>query len=234
MPTQVPNIIDALMASTDPVPTIITALIDALAVIVAFVAVAGVTSLLNQLFLRLLALVAGPRKANLIAIYLTLPGVIWHETSHALFAFVLGARITRYSLVPRPGERPGEMTLGCVEFVPRGPALMRALQSAMSAIAPAITGLAGLAAMFFLVWPNLTEWWQLPLAAYGTACLLIHSDLSRQDIRTGVAALPVIAVILTVVFLIFPVTPAQAMAWLVPARGDAATEATAQQAQQQQ
>lgn len=229
MPEHVPNILQALMSSVDPVPTCVVALADMLAFVGLFVALALVAFLLERAFRWLLSLVVGARTAGLVEAYMTLPGVIWHETSHALFAFVLGARITRYSLVPRAGEREGELTLGCVEFAPRGPAPLRAIQMAMSAVAPAVTGLLGLAAIALFLWPNLTEWWHYALAAYGVACLLLHSGLSRQDIRSAGAGLPLVMVLLFVFFLFVPVTLAEAAAWIghVGMTGSAAVAAGA-------
>ena len=73
-----------------------------------------------------------------IANTLTFPGVCYHELSHALFAFITGAKIKKIVLYHKQKD-----TLGSVEMIPRGPLPLKWLQLSFSACAPVITGLIG-------------------------------------------------------------------------------------------
>ena len=77
--------------------------------------------------------------------YLTFPGTILHELSHAVFATLTGARVTEISFFDFG------ITLGHVNYIPRGPKLMRELQNCLTACAPVITGTVALYFLFKLL-----------------------------------------------------------------------------------
>lgn len=190
------------------------AAIDAAIVLGVLVAFAVAASLLERGVKKLLITPIGPggkplvgaRRVDILEGHLTFPGVVYHECSHALFAMLFGAKVTGMSVIP-VREEDGSTTLGSVTFITRGSAPLRSLQMAMSAVAPAITGFAGMAALILLAFPACTAWWHWVLAVYAFICLLFHSELSDQDVRTGRKGIPFLVVLLLLVFLIFPVTP---------------------------
>ncbi|MFN3705496.1 MAG: site-2 protease family protein [Thermoflexales bacterium] len=111
-----------------------------------FVAGFGVVWLLerrlHQLVQTLFLLLTGHNGAamKLFAVVL-LPGVFLHELSHWLMARLLGVRVRRFSVMPKP-QRNGALRLGYVE-------VMRTdlLRTALIGIAPLAFGVAALSAI---------------------------------------------------------------------------------------
>ena len=165
--------------------------------------------LLQALAVRAIAFVAGAASANVIVGYLTYPGVLFHELSHALAAILSGARVTGISLGRVAAADGSGWVLGSVSFVPRGPKLLQAFQLALTGIAPALTGLAGLAALVHFGPALCSKPWHWALLAYLFICVLLHMDLSSADITRILEGLPLVALTAFVVFLFVPQNPAQ-------------------------
>lgn len=199
-----PNIIDAATGSATLLSVVQNAALDLAFVCVLVLATILVSRLLEELAMWLIALFAGSGSANLIEGYLTYPGVAWHEFSHALFATITGAKVTSISLRRRPAPDGKGYILGSVLYVPRGPRALQSLQMFLTGIAPAITGLAGMAAIALLAFPNCTEIWQWIIWIYLFICLLLHSGPSGQDLKGVGAGAPLVALVLFVVFLLLP------------------------------
>jgi hypothetical protein len=73
--------------------------------------------------------------ALLVYFVLILPGVFVHELSHALVAWVLGVKVRKLSIGPRPKGRSNTVALGSVEIASTGP-----LRASLIGLAPLIAG----------------------------------------------------------------------------------------------
>lgn len=113
-----------------------------------------------------------------VANTLTFPGVCYHELSHALFAFLTGAKIKKIVLY-----RKEKNHLGYVELIPRGPLPLRWLQLSFSACAPVITGLLGECALLYVLYYLTLPVWADLLLGFLSFCILLHMDMSGADFK---------------------------------------------------
>lgn len=180
------------------------ALIDVAFVVAVLGALALLSDLLEWIVKLVLSIFTTPIGAGLVEGYLTYPGVVYHELSHALFAFISGAKVCKISLKRTPMADGSGYVLGSVSFIPRGPKVLQAIQKTLSGIAPLITGMAAMAAMLAYAFPACTQTWQTVVCAYLFLCLLLHTDLSRQDLMNILAGLPLVLLVLLVVFMFAP------------------------------
>ena len=72
-------------------------------------AIGVVTNGISTIAGRILAMLIGGRAAFVFRNYLTWPGTVHHEFSHALVAFVTGAKVRRISLIPH-GQALGQVS----------------------------------------------------------------------------------------------------------------------------
>ena len=151
---------------------------------------------IKNLIHSFLAAILGGRTAFTIVNYVTYPGTIHHELSHAFLAFLTGARVTGIHLVPR-GK-----TLGSVEMIPRGGLILRSLQNLLSAVAPVLCGSISLYLLFIYIWPSCGLWWQMAAFLYIFVSILLHMDLSTADIKVALSGLPVCAAIVFLILLL--------------------------------
>ncbi|MBR3575037.1 MAG: hypothetical protein IKN97_07705 [Lachnospiraceae bacterium] len=110
--------------------------------------------------------------------YLTIPGVMWHELSHALFAFVTLAKVNKIELF-----KPRNGSLGRVNFTPRGPYLLRCLQLSLASCAPVITGMLAVFGYMHLIG---SYSFSLPvhiLLGYLIICIVLHMTMSGADLK---------------------------------------------------
>lgn len=129
--------------------------------------------------LRGAASLAGSRLAFFLANYLTFPGVILHELSHAAGAKLSGAKLDRISLF-----EPNGKTLGCVEFTCQGKKRRNiAFQRAVSSCAPVVGG-----ALFVPMFMGIAAWGDgspllQAMSFHGAFSMACHMDMSRQDMK---------------------------------------------------
>ena len=171
------------------------------ALLLLFLIVLGV--LLGQLkttILNILCTVFGASVGEFIINRLTFPGTIHHELSHALLAAVSGARVTRIRLFNLHGS-----TLGSVQMIPRGGALLQSLQLCLSAIAPALCGMVTLYLLTQAVYPMAGELWQRILIGYLVFSILLQMTLSRQDLKTARRGLPLTFLLLFAILFVLGV-----------------------------
>ncbi len=110
---------------------------------------------------------------------LTFLGVIIHELSHALFAFVTGARITDFKLYHKEEKR-----LGYVSIVPQGNWAIRSIQMAMTACGPVIIGLIIEAVIIYVISLGVLPWWGVALLILLLFIpVLFHMDMSAEDLK---------------------------------------------------
>ncbi len=134
----------------------------------------------NRMIVGLIRMVFGNNIAFITANYLTFPGVVVHEISHALMAVLTGAKIVEFRPF-WPDKEKGE--LGHVTITPRGNFLIRSIQSTFSSSAPVIFGLFTTAGLIYVV--NTAELpTQINVALYYLVfSIIIHSTMSIQDIK---------------------------------------------------
>ncbi|MBO4337930.1 MAG: hypothetical protein J5842_07630 [Lachnospiraceae bacterium] len=116
---------------------------------------------------------------------ITFAGVIWHELSHALFAFITGAKIEKISLYHKEGDH-----LGYVRYRPRGIWIARCIQMSLSSCAPVIMGLAALLGICFAVRTLELPVWALIIAGYLFISIMVHMDMSPEDLRSYAKGIP--------------------------------------------
>ena len=116
---------------------------------------------------------------------ITFMGTVWHELSHALFAFLTGAKINKISLYHMENGR-----LGYVKYTPRGPWALRCVQMSLSSCAPVIMGLLAEAGIYLLFVKTTLPIWAMILAGYLFLSILLHMDLSMADLKAYAKGVP--------------------------------------------
>lgn len=112
-----------------------------------------------------------------LANYLTFPGVIHHELSHAIWGFLTGAKITNITLF-----KPNGMSLGHVDMYYRGPWFLRSIQACVSSAAPVFCGLITSYFLFTTAIPSVSGF-LLILLYYILFSVLMHMTMSIPDIK---------------------------------------------------
>ncbi len=111
--------------------------------------------------------------------WLTIPGVIHHEVSHAFAAVITGAVVTEFKPF-WPDRTTG--SLGHVNFTTRGSLFIRSIQYTLTSTAPVILG-----TITSILLLNLTQrpmpLYYLILIAYLIFSILIHASMSFADVK---------------------------------------------------
>ena len=134
----------------------------------------------------------------LIMNYLTFIGVIHHELSHALFAFLTGADVIKVDLF-----KVTNSTLGQVMYRTRGNIFIRSIQDTLSAIAPMVTGVFSEYTLYSLLTKHQLNNGCKLIILYVMVSILCHMRLSAQDIKIMLRGLPIFGLL---VFLIMYIT----------------------------
>lgn len=134
---------------------------------------------LNKLLYALLAKITSEKIAMTIVNWLTIPGVIHHEVSHALVALITGAEVTEFRPF-WPDKTTG--SLGHVSFMTRGSLFTRSLQYTLTSTAPVIMGTLTSTILFGLTKKNLPVS-TLILLIYLIFSILIHASMSFADVK---------------------------------------------------
>jgi hypothetical protein len=149
-----------------------------------------------QMIVNTIARFFGSSVAFFFSNVLTFIGVVHHELSHALFAFITGAKIMEIKLFTLNG---GD-SLGHVKFAPRGNWLFQSIQLCLASIAPMVTGFISLWLLYQYYLVSSLSGVGLVLFFYVCISILLHMRLSRQDISVALKGLPVCFVLLVVFF----------------------------------
>ncbi|MDE7422138.1 MAG: M50 family metallopeptidase [Lachnospiraceae bacterium] len=148
-------------------------------------------------FLRNFAAKHNPLGANLIN-YITFVGVMHHELSHALLAFLSGAKVTEIKLF-RIHHKDG--ALGYVAYAPRGNFILQSIQKVATSIAPIICGFISSYLLWLYVRPVAMEnIWSICLFYYVLVSIILHMSLSKQDIKVMKGGLLVVIALMTILF----------------------------------
>lgn len=172
---------------------------NALLILIIIILLGLCVKLLTTAIVQIGALIFGAGPAILFCNYITYPGVVHHELAHAFLAFITGAHVDRITL------RPRGTTLGSVDFTPRGNTVRQALEMTLSAIAPVICGLITLTLMRHFLYPMCALWWQFLIFYYFFVSILLHMDLSPQDIGVAAKGIPLFLVVCFVIFCVWRV-----------------------------
>ena len=130
---------------------------------------------------------------------LTFPGVMYHELSHAFFAFITGAKINEIKLYQK---REGH--LGYVNYTPRGPWAFRCLQLSVASCGPVIAGIIALVGLIY----TFTEYafmpvWGKGILIYLGISVLIHMDMSYADLKSYVKGIPFFIILIFVISFVY-------------------------------
>lgn len=138
----------------------------------------------------------GPKAAKLIDNYLTIIGVIHHELSHLLAAILTGAKVKGFRLF-----QVKDGTLGYVNIVPRGPFWLKAIQQAISGLAPILFGEVTLMCIYTYGIHNREEvdiW--TALFIFLMMQISYHMSMSIQDLRIASKGLWAVYIVLSLLF----------------------------------
>ena len=154
---------------------------------IVFVMAAGyLIGLFDRMIEKALMIITGGTFGCLFINYLTFPGVILHELSHALLAFLTGAEITHIHFFSPNGD-----SLGSVSIRPRGNFLTMSMQRGFSAMAPAFCSLLWLYFLKEFLYPYaLNRPLIMLLFVYLCVAVVLHASLSDADIRVGLKGFP--------------------------------------------
>ncbi|MCR5674640.1 MAG: M50 family metallopeptidase [Lachnospiraceae bacterium] len=129
---------------------------------------------------------------------LTFAGVIWHELSHALFAFLTGAKVEEISLYHKEGNH-----LGYVKFRPRGIWPAQCVQLSLSACAPVIMGILALFGIHAALRSLSLPVWGVVIAVYLFVSILVHMDMSPEDLKSYIKGVPFFLIVFFVLALVY-------------------------------
>ena len=173
------------------------ALFCTIVIILIIFVVGRLIDILVELFVRGMGKLTNMKLALFFANWVTFIGTVHHELSHALFAFVMGARIKKIELF-----RPREQSLGMVEIVPRGNKILQSLQLSLSAIAPMVMG----TVTECLLWSLLSNHeFSLGLTIfiyYVMISIVLHMTMSPPDIKCALRGLLFSGLIMFIIWFI--------------------------------
>ncbi len=129
--------------------------------------------------------------------YITAPGVIIHELSHLLLALVTFCKVTKVELF-----RPRKNRLGGVEYMPRGSAIWNCVQMTLVSCAPVISGM--FISSFLITWfmAGVIPGILIPFALYLLICVILHMNMSGQDIKVYIKGVWIFFILFFVYFLV--------------------------------
>ena len=154
--------------------------------------------LINTALYRILSKITSEKTAMIIVNWLTVPGVVHHELSHAALAVITGAHITEFR--PFWLDRSNG-SLGHVNFVARGPLAVRCLQYTLISTAPVLLGSSTVLFATISIRTSLTPAMKFFLY-YMAFSVFIHASMSFADVKVMLRGIWVLYVISTV-FCIF-------------------------------
>jgi len=132
--------------------------------------------------------------------FLTFPGVMHHELSHAFFAFITGAKVCSIDLF----HLPKDGSLGSVSYIPRGPFLLQGLQMSLSSIAPSVTPL--ITVPFLYKYAQGLSGTPMYVVYYLILSILAHIGMSDADFKgliKGLIQTFIIIIILVTIYILF-------------------------------
>lgn len=136
-------------------------------------------NLLESFEIKGLGKVFPAKVTGFIANRLTLPGVILHESAHAIIAFLTGAQVTDMSFL----DVFKQGMLGHVDFVTNGSKLRQSLQLSLISCAPVLFGCGYLVLSVMVLWGFCSVWWHYALVIYLGVSVVNHLSMSGADLK---------------------------------------------------
>lgn len=132
---------------------------------------------LEQLQIRLVSKYVGQTFAIFIFNRVLFIGTVIHELSHAFFAWISGAKVTKVRCLTLFSKD----TLGYCEFIPRGNIFVKSFQLAFASCAPTVTGcfILYLCSRYFTSFSSLGK----VIIFYVGLSVLNHMSMSSQDVK---------------------------------------------------
>jgi hypothetical protein len=156
---------------------------------------------LEQIEMFLLSKWFGYKAANIICNYITFPGIIIHELSHALLAILTGAKIKEIKLI----EFNTNGRLGHVVYYLCGNKIQHAIQHSITSCAPVLTGILIEYVIWKVVFNVALPVWSIILLIYVSISVFNHMSMSKEDVKNYCRGLwvllPVTSIVTTLVLL---------------------------------
>lgn len=168
------------------------------AIILSLVIVGLLLNLIERLEFTFFCYFFGYKAAFYIVNYATLAGTILHELSHALFAFITGAKITEISFFDRDKE-----SLGHIAYQPKGPFFLQAVQHSLTACSPVIVGIASFVFVSYIFLTTTCGVWAQTLLIYLGISIINHSSMSTADLKLYFKGIWAIAIPLYAIIFVF-------------------------------
>ena len=172
--------IDNMVTCLEPTKSLIVCAIYTIFLFLVVLAIGFIIDKLETYQIKILNKIVGFKAAIFISNRLTFPGVMIHELSHALFATIFGAKVTKIKLLTlRNDDR-----LGWVEYITMGNKWKQGLQHVFSACAPTVVGIT----LELLLYHMLSNGF---IKGFGWTVFVIymmisigdHMSMSKQDIK---------------------------------------------------
>jgi len=154
----------------------------------------GVISSMTRIYTVTTLAKSSLKLANFVDNKITFIGVIHHEISHALLAFISGAKIVKVNLF-NFNIKGGN--LGSVVYYPRGPLVIQLLQHSLAGLAPIICGSTTLALIYkYMIVGNTFKdnifWIGIVLLMQ----ISYHMSLSKSDIKAAIIGIPILFIVI--------------------------------------
>ena len=160
--------------------------------------IGAVASLIRNLVVRICARSFGNKFSALVDSKITFIGVLHHEISHALVAFILGAKIVNCKLYEVKSR-----TLGHVDIIPRGGIVLESIQKGMCGLAPVICGILSNYALYHFFLSGLDK---VEIKSFLAILLMVqisyHMSISKQDLLVALKGLPILWIVAVIIIYI--------------------------------
>ena len=170
------------------------ALVSTALIVVSIYLVGFILDCITQAFAQIIMGFLGYDVTMFIMNNLTFVGTVHHELSHALFAFLTGAKISEIKLY-----NPENGVLGSVSYYPKGNVFFQCIQCTLSSIAPVICGFFTLSLLSnnynTLTGIGIPNW----LLIYLMISIFSHMTMSSQDIKVSLKGLLAFILVLFVI-----------------------------------
>ena len=153
--------------------------------------IGAVASLIRNLVVRICARSFGNKFSALVDSKITFIGVLHHEISHALVAFILGAKIVNCKLYEVKSK-----TLGHVDIIPRGGIVLESIQK----------GMCGILSNYALYHFFLSGLDKVEIKSFLAILLMVqisyHMSISKQDLLVALKGLPILWIVAVIIIYI--------------------------------
>jgi hypothetical protein len=183
----------------EPLKSFIVCGIYALILFLSVLIIGWLINILEGQQIKLLNRFFSLKTALFICNRVTFPGVMIHELSHALFATIFGAKVTKIKLMTiRDNDR-----LGYIEYFTTGSILRQGLQHTFCSCAPTVVGIILELILYHILVNNFITGigWKI-FTIYMMISIADHMSMSTQDIKNYIKGSWVAIMITYVVLLI--------------------------------